>query len=192
MKHHRKVALILQCVALASLPAQRPRHWKVLGDTLGAPEGCSASAAIAAIDHWFNAFAAVDSVALGHNLLDGANGPWVFSTGKFAPTDKFVRIETLPRLVHYARSRARAHEQMRLRAVEFYGWRGRRLTFMPFFVRSADDLALGEHAGFGKAGFACGRGLEKLNLAPRPSNALGPDSIMVRTPRGLERRPRSR
>jgi hypothetical protein len=192
MKHYLKVTLILYFAAFASVAGQRPAHWKVLGDTVGAPKGCGMSAAIEAIDTWFASFARADSAALAHVLPLRGAGPWVFTTGKFAPTDTFVRIETLPALLRYARSRARTHEHMKLRAVEFYGWQGKRLTFMPYFVRSADDLSAGEHAGTGKAGFVCGRGIEKLNLAPRPPNQPGPDSIMVRTPRGLEARPRPR
>lgn len=190
MRYSFRIVIALHCVAFASVAAQSPAHWKVLGDTTGAPRGCSTATAIDAIDTWFAAFAKADSVAFAHVLPARGAGPWVFTTGRFAPTDTFVRIETLRALLRYARSRARAHEQMRLRAVQFYGWQGRRLGFMPYFIRSADDLGAGEHAGIGKAGFVCGRGFEKINLAPRPSNQPGPDSIMVRTPRGLEARPR--
>jgi len=192
MKHHLTFTLILHVAAFASVAAQRPVHWKVLGDTVGAPKGCTTRAAIEAIDTWFTSFATADSAALTHVLPARGAGPWVFTTGQFAPTDTFVRIETLPALLRYARTRARTHDHMKLRAVQFYGWQGKRLTFMPYFVRSADDLGPGAHAGIGKAGFVCGRGVEKLNLAPRSPNQPGPDSIMVRTPRGLETRPRPR
>jgi len=191
MRYLLMVTLSLHFAAFASVAAQRPAPWKVLGDTAGAPKGCTASAAIEAIDTWFNAFTTADSAALAH-VLAVRGGTWVFTTGRFAPTDTFVRIETLPALLRYARSRLHTHEDIELRAVQFYGWQGKRLTFMPFFVRSADDLGAGEHAGIGKAGFVCGRGIEKLNLAPRSPNQPGPDSIMVRTPRGLEARPRPR
>ena len=64
---------------------------------------------------------------------------------------------------------------MTLEAVQFFGWRGGRLGFMPFFTRSADDL--GEKlAGIGKGEYWCGRGIRVLNLGPRHGTSPTPSS----------------
>lgn len=168
------IAAHLCVVALSPLGAQRPR-WKVLGDTAGAPSGCSGAAAVAVIDGWFSAFHSADSISLAR-VTPRRRHFGVFSTGKFTTADTFVRIESLRELVRYARARARRHERMTLEAVRFFGWTdGRRLGFMPYFVRSADDLGHAPRLGIGKAGYRCGDGIETLNLAPRPAFVARPD-----------------
>lgn len=165
----------LQLLALGSLVAQQPQTWKIRGDTSGAPPGCSAAAGIAAISGWFAAFHAADSIGLARVTPPPGQHFGVFTTGKFTPTDTFVRIESLTELLRYARTRARRHERMTLEAVQFYGWpRGRALGFMPYFLRSADDLGSKPLAGIGKAEYRCGQGIAVLNLAPRPGSVALP------------------
>src|SRR5437867_2096152 len=96
--------LLVATLTLASpLPAQSARAWKVVGDTTGAPIGCSAKAAIATIDRWFTAFNRADSAQLA-----GATAPFfVFSTGKhWVANDRHIRIDSsIARLVDYVRER---------------------------------------------------------------------------------------
>lgn len=165
----RNYNLVAALMLLGSVPgaAQRTTTWKVLGDTTGAPAGCSAAAAINAINSWFAAFHAVDSTGLARAIGTSGRIPWVFSTGKFTPRDTFVRIEDLAALVRYARTRARQHEAMTLVAVHFWGWQGRTLGFMPYYDRSADDLGDEPIPGLGKFVYECGRGIFRMNMAPR-------------------------
>jgi hypothetical protein len=168
-----RMALGLQLLAVSPLMAQQST-WRIRGDTTGAPRGCSAAAGIAAITAWFAAFHAADSAGLVRATgID--RGRFTFTTGKFAAGDTFVRIHTLPELLRYARARALRHERMTLEAVRFYGWRRRDFGFMPYFVRSADDLGPKGLAGIGKGGYSCDRGISVLNLAPRPAMDPGFD-----------------
>jgi hypothetical protein len=129
-------------------------------------------AGIAAISAWFAAFRTADSAAMARVVPTR----FVFSTGKFTPSDTFVRIESVAALVRYARARMGNHERMTLEAVRFYPWRGRRLGFMPYFVRAADDLGQKPLAGVGKAEYWCNDGIRVLNLARRPAYDHGPAS----------------
>jgi hypothetical protein len=165
----------LQLLAFCPVVAQSP-NWTIHGDTTGAPPGCSASTGVAAISGWFAAFSQADSAALARVTPSGRVPGFVFSTGKFTPSDTFVRIQALSELVRYARTRMKRHERITLEAVRFYGWRGRKLGFMPYFVRAADDLGRRPLAGIGKAEYWCGQGIVVLNLAPRPSFDPGPQS----------------
>jgi hypothetical protein len=149
--------------------AQQPTRWKVLGDTSGAPTGCSTAAAINTINLWFSAYNGADSLGLSRAMAVHRPGGWVFSSGHFTPQDTFVRIQALPELVLYARARAQHEEHLRLTVVRFYGWRGRTLSFMPYYSRSATDLGPTPRAGTGKAVYACGQGIFKFNLAGRPA-----------------------
>ena len=159
----------LQLLAFRALVAQQPLSWKVYGDTTGGAPGCTA-AGIAAITAGFTAFPNADSAGLAEAMAM----PFVFSTGKFTPSDTFVRIESLGALIRYTRARLLHHERITLEAVRFYGWRELRLGFMPYFTRSADDLGQKPLAGIGKAEYWCGLGVRVLNLGPRPSYDPGP------------------
>jgi hypothetical protein len=167
-----RIAAGLQVLfASTALPAQQP-GLKVVGDTTGAPPGCSAAAAVAAITEWFAAFQAADSARLARVSAAGSPGVFVVSMGGFAPADTFVTFGFLEDVVRYARQRARQHERFTLEGVRFYGWRGwngRALGFMPYYQRSADDLGPAPRPGVGKAEYHCGRGVAVLNLAPRPA-----------------------
>ena len=173
MRRALNSVVILQIAALASLSAQRVPSWQVRGDTSGAPSGCSAATGIAAIDAWFAAFQNVDST-----LLVGATAVrrgFVFSTGKFTPTDSFVAAHTLPELLSYARKRARVHEHIAVQEVAFNGWRGNGLEFGPiYFLRTAADLGNKALFGIGKGEYWCGQGISVLNTAPRPAFDPGP------------------
>lgn len=151
----------------APATAQRSPSWRLLGDTTAAPRGCSTAAAIEAITTWFVSFSAGDSAGLVRSMATSLPGGWVFSSGRFLPGDGFVRIETLSALARYARTRARHHERLTLTAVHFYGWRDGTISFMPYYLRSADDLGRRPVPGIGKGVYACGHGVFKLNLAPR-------------------------
>ena len=163
----------VQLLILPSLSAQQNLNSRIRGDTTGAPSGCSASAAIGAIDTWFAAFNRADSNALARvTPAVSSQNFGVFSTGRFTRGENFVRIESLASLVAYARARARHHEHLDLMAVQFYGWRKDRpaLGFMPYFTRSADDLGPDSIAGIGKGEYVCRQGIQVLNLAPRPKD----------------------
>jgi hypothetical protein len=163
-----RIAAGLQVLlASTALPAQQ-RGLKVVGDTTGAPLGCSTAAAVAAIAEWFAAFQAADSARLARVSAAGTPGVFVVSMGGFTAADTFVTFGFLEDVVRHARQRARQHERFTLEGVRFYGWRGRALGFMPYYQRSADDLGPAPRAGVGKAEYHCGRGVAVLNLAPRP------------------------
>lgn len=169
----RCFVVVLHVVVLGPLAAQQPRHLRIRGDTTGAPSGCGA-AGIAAITTFFTAFNNADSVGLSRSMSSHPHG-FVFSTGKFTSTDTFVRIDNLPRLIRYVRTRARRHERMTVQQVQFNGWRDNLLQFGPiYFLRAADDLGREPRAGIGKGAYACGQGIRVLNLAPRPSGDRGP------------------
>jgi hypothetical protein len=168
-----RIALAVSLMT-GSLGRQQPRAWRIRGDTLGAPAGCSAAAGIAAITAWFAAYNAADSAALIRAIGVGVRGHFTFTTGKFAPTDSFIRAHIVADLLRYVRRRARQHDRMELEAVHFHGWQGRDLGFMPYFRRSAHVLGLRALPGIGKAGYSCNRGITVLNLAPRPRSLLEP------------------
>jgi hypothetical protein len=100
-----------------------------------------------------------------------------FSIGKFTPADTFVRADSIPELLRYARTRARQHERLTIQAVTFNGWRGQGLQLGPvYFLRTADDLGNGPRVGWGKGAYVCGQGIGALSLGPRPK--LGPGERM--------------
>jgi hypothetical protein len=168
-----RLAVLLSILVFDFLAAQQPREWQVRGDTTGAPSGCSA-AGIAAITTFFAAFNNADSVGLARSTTTQGHG-FVFSTGKFTPTDTFVRIETLPSLLRYARTRARRHERLTVQQVHFTGWRHQLLQFGPiYFLRAGEDLGREPRPGIGKGAYACGQGIRVLNLAPRLRGDAGP------------------
>jgi hypothetical protein len=159
-----RIALVLQLLALCSIRAQEVPSWKVRGDTMSAPSGCSAATGIATIAAWFAAYNAADSAALDRATADQFD----FSSGKFAP-DTSVRAETLSALLRHARERARRHERMIVQAVTFNAWHGKALWFGPiYFLRKADGLGGTARVGIGKGAYSCGEGLQMLYLAPRP------------------------
>jgi hypothetical protein len=159
-------AALLLFASVGQLTAQERISWTVLGDTGRAPAGCSAKAAIAAIDAWFSAFNEADSAGLA------ATTAWrtgfVFSTGKhWTVADKHRRIDAFPGLIGYVRERRAKNERLTLEKVVFYGWlRGDDLGFMPYYTRAADDLGPVPLSGLGKATYQCRQGIHVLNLAP--------------------------
>jgi hypothetical protein len=163
----------LQMLAMSTAIVQQRPAWKVVGDTTGSPPGCSAARGITAISAWFSAFNNADSVGLARATPPRGEHFGVFSTGRFGPNERFVRIASLAELVRYARSRSRHHERMSLQGVVFDGWQNRELGFIPYFDRSADDLGPSPLHGAGKAVYLCNKGILILNLGPRPPNDPG-------------------
>ena len=166
---------------LGAQAAARPRL-EITGDTTGAPPGCSAQEAIATIEAWFAAYNRGDVIrtARATRLRH-----FVFTNGKFTPSDTFVTVRSLPELVRHVRARARQRERLELTRIHFWGWiyrNKRALTFMPYYLRRADDLGPAPLEGWGKAGYYCGQGIEVLNLAPRPRADLGPPGFRRAAP----------
>ena len=145
--------------------------FKIYGDTSGAPIGCSALAGIKALSDWFNAFNAADSAK-----LDRATAPrFVFSIGRFQPSEPFFVTHNMGTLIRYVRDRAGRRERMRIQEVAFNRWRSRGLEFGPiYFLRFARDLGSRSLPGVGKGEFFCGEGIHVLNVGPRPSLDPGP------------------
>jgi hypothetical protein len=161
-------AIGLQLLVIGSASAQQSTHWKIRGDTTGAPRGCSASAGISALRAWLAAFTDADSAGLA-KASSTPKGRFVFSSGKFATSDRFFLARTFEELLAYARERARQHERITVQEVKFNGWRGRVLQWDPiYFTRSANDLGDKALRGVGKGGYWCGQGVWYLHLAPRP------------------------
>jgi hypothetical protein len=161
-------AVGLQLLAIGSASAQQPTPLKIRGDTTGAPRGCSAASGISAISAWFAAFTDADSAGLV-NASSTPNGRFVFSIGKFATSDAFIRARTFEELLAYARKRARQRERMTVQEVRFNGWSGQVLQWdRLYFARSANDLGDKALLGVGKGGYWCGQGVWYLHLAPRP------------------------
>jgi hypothetical protein len=167
-------AVGLQLLLIGSASAQQPTPLKIRGDTTGAPRGCSAASGIAAISAWFAAFTDADSAGLA-KASSTPNGRFVFSIGKFATSDTFIRARTFEELLAYARERARQRERMTVQEVRFNGWRGQVLQWDPiYFTRSANDLGDKGLPGVGKGGYWCGQGVWYLHLAPRQDIDRGP------------------
>ena len=163
----------LQILVMGSASAQQSRPWKVRGDTTGAPRGCSAALGISAIKAWFAAFTDADSAGLAR-ASSTPNGRFVFSIGKFATSDRFVRTRTFEEMIAYVRERAPHRERVMVQEVRFNGWHGRVLEWDPIhFTRSANDLGDKPLAGVGKGGYWCGQGVWYLHLAPRPDMDSG-------------------
>ncbi len=166
------VVIGIQLLFASQAVAQRVVPWQVLGDTTGAPRGCSASEGIAAISLFLAAMQKADSAGLVRSMALH----FVFSTGRFTPPDAFFAGRSIPELLRYARKRSLAHERMTVQAVWFNRWRERALQFGPiWFLRSADDLGGTARPGIGKGAYRCGQGVLVFNLAPRPANDTGPD-----------------
>lgn len=168
------VAVCLYLLVTGSASAQQSTPWRIRGDTAGAPRGCSAAAGISAISAWFEAFNGADSAALAR-ASSTPNGRFVFSNGKFAPSDRFFLARTFEELIAYVRGRARQGERMTVQEVKFNGWREKVLQFGPiYFTRSANDLGDKPLPGIGKGGYWCRQGVWFLHLAPRPATDPGP------------------
>jgi hypothetical protein len=165
MKRRLGLFLALWFAWLQPLDAQQTNEPRIVGDTSGAPAGCSAKVAIETIKLWFAAFNAADSAG----LLRATAPRFVFSTGKhWRASDTHIRIERHSTLLAYARGRTRRwNERFALDSIHFYGWRGVQLGFMPYYRRSAGDLGAGPLGGLGKAAYECPGGIRVLNLAPR-------------------------
>jgi hypothetical protein len=158
-------------VFFAATAGAQDFDFRIRGDTSGAPRGCSARESIRVLNDWFNAFNTADSAK-----LDQLTAPrFVFSTGRFAPSEAFFVTRDIGALMRYVRSRAVQHEQMRVQEVKFNRWRSRALQFGPiYFLRSARDLGSKPVPGIGKGGVLCGGRLGVLNVGPRPSFDPGP------------------
>ena len=152
--------------------AQSVVPWRILGDTTGAPHGCSASEGAATISLFVAALRKADSAVFSQLVAS----PFVFSTGRFTPSEPFFAGRSIPEVLRYARLRARANERMSIQAVWFNGWRRRDLHFGPiWFLRYADDLGNEAQLGSGKGAYRCGQGIIVFNLGPRPGRDPGPD-----------------
>ena len=163
------VAFSLNLFANVQCMAQHVPAWRVQGDTTGAPPGCSASQGIATMNRFLAAMANADSTGLTRTLA--LHRPWgfVFSTGKFTPSDTFFAGRSIPELLGYFRKRAQYHERITLQAVTFNGWRGQLLNFGPiYFLRSANDLGKTPRDGTGKGAYLCSQGIAAFSVAPRP------------------------
>ena len=155
--------------------AQTRVSWRIVGDTSRGRHDCSAALGIAAINHWFESFGAADSAGLAEATAVGGPNGFVFSTGRFTPTEGFFVTHRLSQLLAYARMRVRRHERMTVQEVKFNGWRYGALQFGPiYFLRSADDLGRKPLPGIGKGGYRCHQGLSVLNVGPRPAFDPGP------------------
>ena len=163
------VWLALLFLGSSKLAAQRHVAWQVRGDTLGAPRGCSATAAIDALNRFVDGMNTADSVTLVGALALGRPLGYVYSIIRFVPSHEFFVGRSVPELLRYARARARHHERLTVQAVTFSGWHGAELHFGPiYFLRAADDIPHARRHGIGKGGYVCGQGLAVLNVAPRP------------------------
>ena len=167
-------AVGLQILVIGSASAQQSTHWKIRGDTTGAPRGCSAASGVSAISAWFAAFNDADSAGLARASAT-PHGRFVFSIGKFATSDTVIPARTFEELLAYVRNRARQRERMTVQEVTFDGWRGQVLQWDPIYLtRSANDLGDKALPGVGKGGYWCGQGVWYLHLAPRPDTDRGP------------------
>ena len=160
------LAIAILTTATLSSAAAQASAWKVTGDTTRAPAGCSAHAAIRAIDRWFAAFNAADSAGLASALAY----PFMVSTGsRWVANDIHRRFDDdIGALVDYARERRRYQERLTLDSVQFGGWQGPRLAFMPFHARSATDLGPQPVPGWGRAQYWCHQGIKALAMARDP------------------------
>src|SRR2546423_4776476 len=169
------IAMSVQLAACGSLSAQQMAPWQILGDTSGAPSGCTAAAGVIAISAWFAAFQKGDSAGLARTTAAAYRSQFVFSTGRFIQSEPFFVTRTFRQLLSYSRQRTRRHERITIQRIWFNGWRGRGLQFGPiYFIRSADDLGSNARQGVGKGEYRCGSGLSVLNLGPRPGFDSGP------------------
>lgn len=165
-------ALIGLQVLASQASAQNIVPWRILGDTSGPPRGCTASEGAAAISLFVAAIRKADSASLERSVAPR----FVFSTGRFTPSEPFFAGRSISEVLRYARARARSHERMKVQAVWFNGWRGRDLQFGPiWFLRYADDLADKGLLGYGKGAYRCGEGIIVFNVGPRPAEDPGPD-----------------
>jgi hypothetical protein len=167
------------CVFAWSDLGGQQTNWKVLGNTGGAPQGCSTSAAVAAIDRFFAAMREVDSAALGAALAP----VFVFSISPLAPGEKFFVARSLPDLLQHGRKYRRARQHMDVEAVFFNGWRQQALEFGPiYFVRTDDGVSRPPRRGAGKGTYKCGQGVSVMNLGARPINDLWPGPFLPLPP----------
>jgi hypothetical protein len=162
-----RTAIALHLVALGRLSAQEPA-WLVRGDTTGAPAGCSATSAIAAIDAFVAAMNRADSVELERVWAVRPSDAVSFTQNRFAANDEPVLARSIGQLVAYARARALHKERLTVQAVTFNGWRDGLLGFGPVYVRrTADDLGGKARYGTGQGVYECGKGLGKIGWGPR-------------------------
>jgi hypothetical protein len=172
-----RVVVGVQLLASCSLEAQQP-NWLVPGDTTGAPSGCSASPAIAAITSFAAAMNSVDSIALSRVWAVQPGDRVMFTQNRFTTDEQGFQAFTLAELVAYARQRAGHDERLTIQAVTFNGWRGGGLGFGPVYVRrAANDFGGKPRYYMGQGYYECGRGLIKIGWGPRP--VLAPGQRMI-------------
>lgn len=167
--------LFIFCLLKPSqLASQQGISW-LRGDTTGAPRGCSASAAVAAIGLLMTAMRDGDSLGLQRAVAP----KFVFSIIPLVSGEQFFIARSISDLVRYARRRRELHEHMELKAVVFNGWRRNSLHFGPvYFLRLADDPGGSSARGGGKGTYKCGQGISVFNLGPLPPNDPGPPPIL--------------
>lgn len=141
--------------------AQSPGKWAVLGDTSGAPAGCSASNGLAAINLLIAGMDEADSAKLVQALAPD----FVFSVIPTDPADTFFSARNVAVLLDYARERRRRRERIEIKAITFNGWRGQNLEFGPiYFLRFGDHVGIGPAGGAGKGTYRCAQGVLVFNL----------------------------
>lgn len=101
----------------------------------------------------------------------------MFSTGRLAPTDTFVRFDSASAPLAHARSCAQHNERLVLDSVRLSPWLRAALGFMPYFRRSADDLGamstyLDSRCPLARTGI-CRHAFRMMQLRHRFALALG-------------------
>lgn len=159
---NRQLLALLFCGLFASRGRTQPTpEWKVLGDTTGAPLGCSAAMAVGTINLLIAGLNDADSVKLARALAPA----FVFSVIPTEPAHPFFASHSVSTVVAYARGRHSKHERTELTAIKFNGWRGQELEFGPiYFLRTADDVSIEAARGGGKGTYKCPEGLHIFNL----------------------------
>ena len=102
-------AVVLLLLGSSKLAAQGRVSWQVRGDTLGAPRGCSAAAALAALERFIDAMNTADSVKLTSALALKRPLGYVYSVRRFVPAHKHVSRGLLTVIKHFA-FRIRRHK----------------------------------------------------------------------------------
>lgn len=157
--------LVCMPLALASgQVADTGQRVNIAGDTTGLPPSCTTSAAIAAVKSWFRAVETGDPRFIAHGV--SRHFRWI-SVSPFTRSERLFDGRRWSELQEYVERRHRQYEVLRLRSIQFNGWRDGALQFGPIlYERSADDLGPTSLSGMGKGAYACGEGLIVLSIAP--------------------------
>ena len=136
-------------------------------DTLYGPSGCTASAAITAIQTWFDAVTRGDTTEANRAFAPEMGWFSIMATDPDSPNPggrtQFAAYDRVA-LYSYAKAAAGRRESLKLLSVEFNGWRGRELEMGPLtFERVISGGAA--RRGTGKAAYVCGRGLIVMSLS---------------------------